>query len=54
MIMPQDHIYYKVYGLLALQRAKKAEIADYKYAAVGGTQKRQESEKVVSEKHEGI
>lgn len=48
-IMPQHHIYYKVCRLSTIQRAK-TEIADYKYAAVGGTQKRQESEKMVSEK----
>lgn len=48
-IMSQHHVYYKVCGLSTIQRAE-TEIADYKYAAVGGTQKRQESEKMVSEK----
>lgn len=49
----QDHIYYKVYGLSTVQSAK-TEITDYKYAAVEGTQKRQEGEKAVPEKDENI
>lgn len=52
--MLQGHIYYKICGLSTVQRAEKTEIADYKYAAVGETQKRQEGEKMVSEKDEGI
>lgn len=52
--MPQDNIYYKICGLPTVQRAEKTEIADYKYTAVGETQKRKEGEKMVSEKDEGI
>lgn len=52
--MPERHICYKVYWLSTVKRAKKTEIADYKYTVVRRTLKRQEGEKMVPEKDKGI